>query len=155
MTTTTRPRFGSRRVFTVTTTTMSTPADTEVETQEGSTTPASIRRKSILARSSSYRTTTTSTTAKSLSTITSTTMAPTSSSTTTATAIQSTTVGPVPTCGQRLLDTDIHPWIAILEHSDPLNSTRRRTFSKGVLISENYVLTTVSSIHNSHPFWEV
>lgn len=58
-------------------------------------------------------------------------------------------------CGRRTNDN--HPWIAVLEHHDPAaeGGSRRRTLSKGVLINERFVLTTVSSVHNSHPFWTV
>lgn len=48
-----------------------------------------------------------------------------------------------------------HPWIAILEHTNPKGRKSKRTLSKGVLIHPQYVLTTVSSIHNSYPFWVV
>ncbi|XP_055695435.1 CLIP domain-containing serine protease B4-like isoform X2 [Lutzomyia longipalpis] len=57
------------------------------------------------------------------------------------------------TCGEKT--GEIYPWIAILEHSHPKNKMKKRTLSKGVLISDQFVLTTVSSIHNSHPFWIV
>ncbi|CRL00374.1 CLUMA_CG013642, isoform A [Clunio marinus] len=59
-------------------------------------------------------------------------------------------------CGERIGD-DI-PFIAILVHTNPHegNTTRkRRTLSKGVLISERFVLATVSSIYHSEPFWIV
>lgn len=57
-------------------------------------------------------------------------------------------------CGEQTAEN--HPWIAILEHTDPYNpATKKKTLSKGVLISRQHVLTTVSSIHNSHPFWVV
>lgn len=48
-----------------------------------------------------------------------------------------------------------HPWIVVLEHSDPSEKSKKKTLSKGVLIGPEHVLTTVSSIHNSHPFWVV
>lgn len=56
-------------------------------------------------------------------------------------------------CGTK--DKDIHPWLAILEHTNPSSNKKRKTLSKGVLIHPQYVLTTVSSIHNSFPFWIV
>lgn len=56
-------------------------------------------------------------------------------------------------CGIRIGDN--HPWIAVLEHTDPTGRSGRKTLSKGVLIDERHVLTTVSSVHNSHPFWTV
>lgn len=58
-------------------------------------------------------------------------------------------------CGVR--SNEDFPWIAVLEHTDPYaNSKRsRKTLSKGVLISPQHVLTTVSSIYNSNPFWTV
>lgn len=58
-------------------------------------------------------------------------------------------------CGERIGGAENHPWIAVLEHSDPLGRSRKKTLSKGVLIDAQHVLTTVSSIHNSHPFWTV
>lgn len=56
-------------------------------------------------------------------------------------------------CGAQTAEN--HPWIAVLEHTDPTDKTKRKTLSKGVLIGPEHVLTTVSSIHNSHPFWVV
>lgn len=57
-------------------------------------------------------------------------------------------------CGERIGD-DV-PFIAILVHTNPNDSgSRKRTLSKGVLISENFVLTTVSSIYQSESFWTV
>lgn len=56
-------------------------------------------------------------------------------------------------CGVRVGEN--HPWIAVLEHTDPTGRSRKKTLSKGVLIDERHVLTTVSSVHNSHPFWTV
>jgi coagulation factor X len=57
-------------------------------------------------------------------------------------------------CGERIGD-DV-PFIALLVHTNPFdNSKRKRTLSKGVLISENYVLTTVSSIYHSESYWTV
>lgn len=56
-------------------------------------------------------------------------------------------------CGAQTAEN--HPWIAVLEHTDPFDKSTRKTLSKGVLIAPQYVLTTVSSIHNSHPFWVV
>ncbi|XP_058811507.1 CLIP domain-containing serine protease B4-like [Topomyia yanbarensis] len=58
-----------------------------------------------------------------------------------------------PGCGE--LNGDDIPWIAILEHTDPKGDTRKKTLSKGVLIDDRHVLTTISSIHNSYPFWLV
>lgn len=57
------------------------------------------------------------------------------------------------TCGEQIAGN--HPWIAVLEHSDPLGRSRKKTVSKGVLIDNQHILTTVSSIHNSYPFWTV
>lgn len=57
-------------------------------------------------------------------------------------------------CGAQTAEN--HPWIAVLEHTDPNKpKSKKKTLSKGVLISSQHVLTTVSSIHNSHPFWVV
>lgn len=58
-------------------------------------------------------------------------------------------------CGVR--SNDDFPWIAVLEHTNPHVRSRkqRKTLSKGVLITRQHVLTTVSSIHNSNPFWVV
>ncbi|XP_058467498.1 CLIP domain-containing serine protease B4-like [Malaya genurostris] len=58
-----------------------------------------------------------------------------------------------PGCGE--LNGDDIPWIAILEHTDPKGGARKKTLSKGVLIDDRHVLTTISSIHNSYPFWLV
>lgn len=56
-------------------------------------------------------------------------------------------------CGQR--NDENHPWIAVLVHTDPSGRSRKKTLSKGVLIDQRHVLTTVSSLHNSRPFWIV
>lgn len=64
-----------------------------------------------------------------------------------------TVISDVSGCGRRIND-DI-PWIAVLEHTNPNSRRGRKTLSKGVLISSQHVLTTVSSIHNSNPFWIV
>jgi hypothetical protein len=57
-------------------------------------------------------------------------------------------------CGERIGD-DV-PFIALLVHTNPYDSqSKKRTLSKGVLISENFVLTTVSSIYHSETFWTV
>lgn len=57
-------------------------------------------------------------------------------------------------CGERIGD-DV-PFIALLVHTNPYDpSNKKRTLSKGVLISENFVLTTVSSIYHSESFWTV
>lgn len=56
-------------------------------------------------------------------------------------------------CGER--SDDNHPWIAVLIHTDPSEKSRKKTLSKGVLIDRRHVLTTVSSLHNSRPFWIV
>ncbi|XP_055525708.1 CLIP domain-containing serine protease B4-like [Wyeomyia smithii] len=59
-----------------------------------------------------------------------------------------------PGCGE--LNGDDIPWIAVLEHTSPKDDdVRKKTLSKGVLIDERHVLTTISSIHNSYPFWVV
>lgn len=54
-------------------------------------------------------------------------------------------------CGVRIGEN--HPWIAVLEHTDPTGRSRKKTLSKGVLIDARHILTTVSSVHSSHPFW--
>lgn len=57
-------------------------------------------------------------------------------------------------CGERIGD-DV-PFIALLVHTNPFDpSAKKRTLSKGVLVSENFVLTTVSSIYHSESFWTV
>ncbi|XP_053681770.1 melanization protease 1-like [Sabethes cyaneus] len=59
-----------------------------------------------------------------------------------------------PGCGE--LNGDDIPWIAILEHTNPKEGDlHKKTLSKGVLIDDRHVLTTISSIHNSYPFWVV
>uniref|UniRef100_A0A182K917 Peptidase S1 domain-containing protein n=1 Tax=Anopheles christyi TaxID=43041 RepID=A0A182K917_9DIPT len=61
-----------------------------------------------------------------------------------------------PECGILPPGVDGFPWIAVLEHGGPQQgSSRKRTLSKGVLIDRQHVLTTVSSVHNSHPTWVV
>uniref|UniRef100_A0A182P2A2 Peptidase S1 domain-containing protein n=1 Tax=Anopheles epiroticus TaxID=199890 RepID=A0A182P2A2_9DIPT len=63
---------------------------------------------------------------------------------------------PEPECGYLPPGVDGFPWIAVLEHgSGGQSSPRKRTLSKGVLIDRQHVLTTVSSVHNSHPSWVV
>lgn len=56
-------------------------------------------------------------------------------------------------CGEK--NDENHPWIAVLVHTDPSGRSRKKTLSKGVLIDQRHVLTTVSSLHNSRPFWIV
>jgi hypothetical protein len=59
-------------------------------------------------------------------------------------------------CGERIGD-DI-PFVAVLVHTNPFDtdsSKRRKSLSKGVLISENFVMATVSSIYHSESFWTV
>ena len=57
-------------------------------------------------------------------------------------------------CGERIGD-DV-PFIALLVHTNPYDTQNsKRTLSKGVLISENFVLTTVSSVYHSESFWTV
>lgn len=57
-------------------------------------------------------------------------------------------------CGERIGD-DV-PFVVLLVHTNPFDpSTKKRTLSKGVLVSENFVLTTVSSIYHSESFWTV
>ncbi|XP_035917929.1 phenoloxidase-activating enzyme-like [Anopheles stephensi] len=59
-------------------------------------------------------------------------------------------------CGILFPGVDGFPWIAVLEHGGPqANVALKRTLSKGVLIDRQHVLTTVSSVHNSHPTWVV
>lgn len=62
----------------------------------------------------------------------------------------------VKNCGERIGD-DI-PFIAVLVHTNPYetdSTKKKRSLSKGVLISENFVLATVSSIYHSKSFWTV
>lgn len=59
-------------------------------------------------------------------------------------------------CGERIGD-DI-PFIAVLVHTNPFDkgsAKKKRSFSKGVLISESFVMATVSSIYHSESFWKV
>lgn len=59
-------------------------------------------------------------------------------------------------CGERIGD-DV-PFVATLIHTNPFDertAKRKRSLSKGVLISENFVLATVSSIYHSESFWTV
>ena len=54
------------------------------------------------------------------------------------------------------LPGDDVPFIVILVHTNPNDpKKKKRTLSKGVLISEKFVLTTVSSIYHGHAFWSV
>lgn len=59
----------------------------------------------------------------------------------------------IPQCGIQFDDNQ--PWIVVLEHTHPTRKLKRKTLSKGVLIAPNLVLTTMSSIQNSFPFWIV
>jgi Trypsin len=62
----------------------------------------------------------------------------------------------VKNCGERIGD-DV-PFIAILVHTNPnerKSAKQRKTLSKGVLVAENFVLATVSSIYHSEAFWTV
>lgn len=55
-----------------------------------------------------------------------------------------------------ILPGDDVPFIVILVHTNPNDKKKKkRTLSKGVLISEKFVLTTVSSIYHGHAFWAV
>lgn len=58
-------------------------------------------------------------------------------------------------CGERIGE-DI-PFIAVLVHTNPYDDSpnKKKSLSKGVLISENFVLATVSSIYHSESFWTV
>lgn len=59
-------------------------------------------------------------------------------------------------CGERIGD-DI-PFIAVLVHTNPYEkdpAKKKRSLSKGVLISENFVMATVSSVYHSESFWTV
>lgn len=57
-------------------------------------------------------------------------------------------------CGERIGD-DV-PFIATLVHTNPFdNKKKKQSLSKGILISENFVLATVSSIYHSESFWTV
>lgn len=58
-----------------------------------------------------------------------------------------------PNCGQ--LNGEDVPWIVVLEHTNPKGDRKKKTLSKGVLIDDRHVLTTISSVHNSYPFWIV
>uniref|UniRef100_A0A182NAA9 Peptidase S1 domain-containing protein n=1 Tax=Anopheles dirus TaxID=7168 RepID=A0A182NAA9_9DIPT len=60
-------------------------------------------------------------------------------------------------CGVINPAVDTFPWVAVLEHggAPQPGAGRKRTLSKGVLIDRQHVLTTVSSVHNSHPTWVV
>ncbi|XP_059619767.1 CLIP domain-containing serine protease B4-like [Phlebotomus argentipes] len=106
-------------------------------------------------RSRFARTTTVSTTTEASTTSTPSTSTSTSTSTTEATTTTTTEAPKVweKVCGEKT--GEIYPWIAILEHSDPSKKLKKKTLSKGVLITDQFVLTTVSSVHNSYPFWIV
>jgi Trypsin len=59
-------------------------------------------------------------------------------------------------CGERIGD-DI-PFIAVLVHTNPFEKNapkKKKSLSKGVLISENFVMATVSSVYHSESFWTV
>jgi hypothetical protein len=59
-------------------------------------------------------------------------------------------------CGERIGD-DI-PFIAVLVHTNPFEKDapkKKKSLSKGVLISENFVMATVSSVYHSESFWTV
>lgn len=77
---------------------------------------------------------------------------------TTAPELEEVSEAPTPDieCGTLAPGSDGFPWIAVLEHAGPPpGAGRKRTLSKGVLIDRQHVLTTVSSVHNSHPSWVV
>lgn len=59
-------------------------------------------------------------------------------------------------CGERIGD-DV-PFIAVLVHTNPFEEDavkKKKSLSKGVLISENFVMATVSSVYHSESFWTV
>lgn len=59
-------------------------------------------------------------------------------------------------CGERIGD-DV-PFIAVLVHTNPYEkdtAKKKKSLSKGVLISENFVMATVSSVYHSESFWTV
>lgn len=56
-------------------------------------------------------------------------------------------------CGERMGE-DV-PFMALLVHSNPLEPESKKTLSKAVLISERFVISTVSSIYHSEAFWKV
>lgn len=161
-------KYRSRRVYTEATP-LNVTDNTETTTVVPTTTTPKFRKFTFTNGGRKFNTTPTpdqvnSTTSKAASKLTTeetttiappkmTTLLPTESLESNSTTTESSVT--LPNCGVRDPDSNIHPWIVVLEHSDELNSTRKRTLSKGVLISDRYVLTTVSSIHNSHPFWEV
>lgn len=70
----------------------------------------------------------------------------------TETVITTTTEKPSLKCGIAPID-ETYPWIAVIEHIDPTKQNSRVSLSKGVLIDDRHVITTVSSIHNALPFW--
>ncbi|GAB0088719.1 CLIP domain-containing serine protease 14D-like [Sergentomyia squamirostris] len=111
------------------------------------TTRVPYRYRNRLAKTSTVSTTASTSTTTESSTVEITTTVP---LTTTTTQIPRTWKK---VCGAK--NGEIYPWIAILEHSHPTQKGKKKTLSKGVLITDQYVLTTVSSIHNSHPFWVV
>lgn len=156
--TTLASKYASRRLFTVASET-EPPSTTSTTTTS---TPRTTRRSKASARrwnQSRLSTNSTSTTeSPTTSTTTTTTMKTTTTTTLEAPTTSTSTTSTPETafdCGTKVPESNSHPWIVTLEHSDPATSSKRRTFSKGVLISDRHVLTTVSSIHNSHPFWEV
>lgn len=62
----------------------------------------------------------------------------------------------VKNCGERIGD-DV-PFIAVLVHTNSFENNvakRKKSLSKGVLISESFVMATVSSVYHSEPFWTV
>jgi hypothetical protein len=59
-------------------------------------------------------------------------------------------------CGERIGD-DV-PFIAVLVHTNPFEkdeAKKKKSLSKGVLISEKFVMATVSSVYHSESFWTV
>ena len=59
-------------------------------------------------------------------------------------------------CGERIGD-DV-PFIAVLVHTNPYekdDANQKKSLSKGVLISEIFVMATVSSVYHSESFWTV
>lgn len=67
--------------------------------------------------------------------------------------IDPSTEDPMSDCG--VSKAGYHPWIAVLEHTDATGESLQKTLSKGVLIGDRHVLTTVSSVYNSQKNFRV
>lgn len=149
----TRSRYSKYRQRTTTTTTTLSPISNESTVLSETVAPVIITLKR--RKTTTNVPTTIQTTEQITTTSTTTTPATTITTPLTTTEAPKTTIKPnnETKCGERIGENV--PWIAILEHSNPTGNSKKKSLSKGVLIDSQHVITTISSIHNSNPFWVV